>query len=188
MFETNDIDPINKFKQLRGPGAQVSVQRADLVAALEGKSPDEDLTPIVTDFLTKNTSLTESTAKPLAAAAAAEGKAAGGDVASKTADSVLGKLSELDGTAGDSLELSDPVMLWPWARMIGALLFIGAGIVSAVFIFYRNRADTGYNVPLTVVAVAALLAALILIMGYKNVTISKGSSSGSGSSGSKDQG
>ncbi|MGH3155191.1 MAG: hypothetical protein ACRDNF_01235, partial [Streptosporangiaceae bacterium] len=128
---------------------------------------------------TKNTSLTEALAKPIADEAVSAGTTAGGTDDSKTADSVLDKLGSV---SGDSLTLSDPVMLWPWARLAGAVLFIATGVVSALFIYGRNETSSAYNVPLAVIAVAALLAALILIMGYKNVTISKGSSSGSGSS------
>jgi hypothetical protein len=173
MFSSSSIDPVARFKSMATP----TVSRDGIVAALNSKPADQK--GAVVDFLTKNSTLTEDEASPIAEAAV---KAGGGD-ASKTADNVM---TSLGGFSGDSLSLSDPVMLWPWARATAAVVLLAISVLAAVFIFGRHLTSNDYNVPLAVIAVAALLAALILVMGYKNVTISKGSGSGSaGATGAK---
>jgi len=81
--------------------------------------------------------------------------------------------------SGD-VELSDPVMLWPWARCtFAALLVIALG--GSGWLAYQLANDSSGNsvsawayAALTVTAVVSFVGALVLIMGYKNVTI-KGS-------------
>jgi hypothetical protein len=132
----------------------------------------------ITSALAKNSSLTETQARPVAKAAV---KAAGAKATNdQMADSVM---SSLGGFSGDSLQLSSPVMLWPWARAVASLLLLLTSGLCAGFIFGGSSTTGNYNVTLAVIGVAALLAAVILVMGYKNVTISKGTGSASAGGG-----
>jgi hypothetical protein len=174
------IDPVSRFMSMvQGTISAVptAVSKTDLLGALEGKNDPDQRTDALAEVVAKKTSLTEDAAKPIAKAAVNAGQAAAdGDKDNKTADTLL---SNLGGIGGDSLQLSDPVMLWPWARAAGAALLLIICALAAVFIFNRNSTSSDYDVSLAVVSVAALIAALILVMGYKNVTISKGSQASS---------
>lgn len=179
MFDSSSIDPVVQFRTLAAP----KVSRSDILTALNspGSSSPEDR---ITNALATNSSLTADQARPIAKAAvqAASNESSQDTANSKMADNVM---ASLGGFSGDSLQLSSPVMLWPWARAVASLLLLLISGLCAGFIFGGGSTTNGnYNVTLAVVAVAALLAAVILVMGYKNVTISKGTGSGSGSPGS----
>ena len=79
--------------------------------------------------------------------------------------------------SGD-VELHDPVMLWPWARLVFSFILVAALIGTIIFIFlladHKTSATTATYVCLAVAGGLALVGVLILVMGYKNVTI-KGS-------------
>ena len=87
--------------------------------------------------------------------------------------------------AGASLDvtMSDPVMLVPGVRALFALLSVVVLIVSTVLVYNLANRSGGSSTPtsafagLTVVAALSLVGALVLVMGYKNVTIKGGSGS-----------
>ncbi|HUC56052.1 MAG TPA: hypothetical protein VMA95_01520 [Streptosporangiaceae bacterium] len=76
------------------------------------------------------------------------------------------------------IELHDPVMLWPWARLVFSFILVAALIATIIFIFVlghqKAAAPTATYVCLAVGGGLALAGLLIMVMGYKNVTI-KGS-------------
>lgn len=75
------------------------------------------------------------------------------------------------------VELSDPVMLWPGARLIVSILLWLTVVLSVIFLFViaegPGTATAGY-IALAVVGAVSLLGAIVLVMGYKNVTIKGG--------------
>ncbi len=75
------------------------------------------------------------------------------------------------------IELSDPVMLKPWARVAFAVLLFVAlvGCIACITVLGdRPRTAGSALVGLAVVGVLALIGILVLVMGYKNVTIKGG--------------
>lgn len=103
-----------------------------------------------------------------------------GDSAAKAA--AVSQAASSAVTFSGEVDLSDPVMLWPGARLAFGIVFGLALAASTVFIFIlaRQKTDpsTAAYVSLAVSSALALIGVLILVMGYKNVTI-KGSSPGS---------
>jgi hypothetical protein len=85
------------------------------------------------------------------------------------------------GFNGD-LELSDPVMLWPVARMWFAATLVVIVFLSVVFMFIltlaSSKQETASYAALSVSAGLSLVGVLVLVMGYKNVTIKGGSATG----------
>jgi hypothetical protein len=183
---SDTIDPAERFKSIAALAASPPITKGEVISALQGVTDETARTQAVADLVAKKTPLTSTTATPLAQNAVQAGKKdGGGDDDGKTADTLLGSLSTL---GGDSLQLSDPVMLWPAARLVFAigLSLISAG--AAGVIANRNQTSDAFNIPLAVVSVGALVIALILVMGYKNVTITKGNASSGKTDGAADSG
>ncbi len=83
----------------------------------------------------------------------------------------------LAATPTGEVQLSDPVMLNPWARLVFAALLNGAvgGCIWQIAVLGEaERQQESAIVCLAVVAVLSLLGVLVLAMGYKNVTIKGG--------------
>lgn len=135
--------------------------------------------------VSQHTSLTAYSASALLESAIP--KDASKDVAASTASTaVAGSIPSAD------VELSDPVMLWPPARVaFSAVLVVLLGV--SVWLIYKlanssvtvsgaspssqNIVPTTGFVALIVIGVLSLIGVLVLVMGYKNVTIKSGASS-----------
>jgi hypothetical protein len=76
------------------------------------------------------------------------------------------------------VELSDPVMLWPGARFAFAGTLVLTLVLAVVFIFVLTQGSTNVATAayasLASVAGLSLVGMLVLVMGYKNVTIKGG--------------
>jgi hypothetical protein len=79
------------------------------------------------------------------------------------------------------VELSDPVMLWPGARFVFAGALVLTLVLALVFIFVLTQGSTNVATAayasLAAVAGLSLVGMLVLVMGYKNVTIKGGTPS-----------
>lgn len=83
-------------------------------------------------------------------------------------------------TASADIELSDPVMLYPWVRLASALALccaIGGCIFCIDQLGGRSGVPGSALIGLAVIAVLAIIGVLVLVMGYKNVKITGGSGS-----------
>jgi len=76
-------------------------------------------------------------------------------------------------SASGDVSLSDPVMLGPVPRFISSAALVALAFLSVVLASTRGSgtATTEY-VALVIAAVLSIIGALVLIMGYRSVTIS----------------
>jgi hypothetical protein len=184
-------DPADRFKELTsqlapavGTTSPDELQQAvkdalDTTAATPDQQPAE-----VAKAVAARTRLTTAEAAPIVAQALTAAPAADTDTKAKA---VTNAVSALSGGV-PSLSLSDPVMLGSPARTafagVSAVALI-FGILGIIFLAaFTNSGAAPYNV-LAVLAGLSLLAVVVFVMGYKNVSISSGSAaSKSGKSGS----
>lgn len=92
------------------------------------------------------------------------------------ADAVSKAVTSATG-ASANIELSDPVMLSPVARVVFAGLLCAALLACVGCIAGLGESSSTQSsalISLAVVAVLCLVGILVLVMGYKNVTIKGG--------------
>lgn len=184
-------DPADRFSELTsqlapaaGTASQADLQQA-VKNALDTNAATPDQQPAaVAQAVAANTRLTTAEATPLVAQALTAAPAPDSDTKAKA---VTTAVSALSGGV-PSLSLSDPVMLGSGARtafaVVSALALI-FGILGIIFLAaFTNSGTAPYNV-LAVLSGLSLLAVVVFVMGYKNVSISSG---GSGSGGSAKSG
>lgn len=172
-------DPSDRFKEIAGIGA-TSGTRNDAVSPaaiedviqhqLQAKGTAGDISTAISRHVALNTSLTEPVAQQVVASALASGSNGTG-VTSASAKAVSAAVSQF-GVSG-KVSLSDPAMLGPIPRLGAAALLGVIGILSVVY--EAGLAPTtgwGAYVALTIGSVLSILGVLILVMGYKTVTIS----------------
>jgi hypothetical protein len=181
-------DPADRFRELTsqlapavGTAAQDGLQQA-VKDALDTNAASPDQQPAaVAQAVAANTRLTTAEATPVVAQALTAAPAADTDTKAKAVSSAV---SALSGGA-PSLSLSDPVMLGSGARtafaVVSALALI-FGILGIIFLAaFTNSGTAPYNV-LAVLSGLSLLAVVVFVMGYKNVSISSGGSGKAGAS------
>ncbi len=123
------------------------------------------------EHIALNSSLSTDKAKALVNAASPTG--------TPDASKVSNAASAATAISAD-VELSDPVMLWPAARCVFASLLIIILGGAAGLAYALANGSSGNNISawayatLAVTAAVSFIGAIVLIMGYKNVTI-KGS-------------
>jgi len=164
----------------------------------------QNVSTALADHIAKHSRLTQPEALALTESTGATADAADASKVSTAASAAAGAAS---GALEADVELSDPVMLWPGARAAFAGV-LAAIIVLCVILTYVLATSTttttvsGNNTTSTPVATSSwefvafavaaafsLIGVLVLVMGYKNVSIKGGSgSSGSGSSDSGSSG
>ena len=173
----SSIDPIDRFEELLRvvTPAAPAIKPDKLQAVIEQHQGEGDaaVSTALSHHIALNTSLTEQQATDLVTETIPET----GDAASK-AQAVS---SATTPVVTGEVQLSDPVMLWPWLRgvfafVLAAELFLTVGLVYSL----DSAAPNAAYIALAVLAGLSLIGLLVLVMGYKAVTI-KG---GTGSSGS----
>lgn len=133
----------------------------------------------VAEHVAANSGLSVTQAKPMVKAAV-EGKTDDKEKAQAASAAVGGAVG-----AGAEVELSDPVMLTPPARVVFAGLFVVAlmaciGIIAGIG--KEANPQESALITLAVLGGLSLVAILVLVMGYKNVTIKGTGPSAGGSS------
>lgn len=164
-------DVTDRYKQIVGlttPGNPALTPDAlePIIAAAGGQHENE--VSALSSRVAEQSKLTVAQAKPVVEAAL-EGKA---DPKAK-ADAVSGAVAGTTGASAD-VELSDPVMLAPWVRVtFAALLLVSLLLCVACITALGDASGTSGSalVSLAVIGVLALIGLLVLVMGYKNVTI-----------------
>lgn len=196
MAMADYTDPISRFSEAVSianqarDGSSARITPKDLAELIPadgvGSGANRSATiQTLSAHVSQHTSLTAYSASALLESAIP--KDASKDVAASTASTaVAGSIPSAD------VELSDPVMLWPPARVaFSAVLVVLLGV--SVWLIYKlanssvtvsgaspssqNIVPTTGFVALIVIGVLSLIGVLVLVMGYKNVTIKSGASS-----------
>jgi hypothetical protein len=176
-------DPIERFQTLAALAAPTEPDlEPDALKPVidEAKAAGKSEAAAVATQVAKHSRLTVAQAEPVVKAALE---------ATPTEDSTAkaAAVSEaVKGAAGISgnIELSDPVMLNPeWRAIFSGVLFLALatciGCITALS--KESKVQESAIVGLTIVGILSLVAMLVLVMGYKNVTIKGGSSAGGSS-------
>lgn len=176
-------DPVDRYSKLVAAGGHIPELSPQSFEKAITATPGEDEVAVLSTHLAEHSNLTLAQAKPVVKStldkATAEGKT---DPKAKAA-AVSEAASKAAGISAN-VELSDPVMLEPQYRMGFAVLMVaafGACIGCITALGDESSAQEGALIGLTVLGVLALLAVLVLVMGYKNVKISGGQPGGGGS-------
>ena len=172
-------DPVDRFEQVL---QATSAARAALApASLEPLMPAGAAEPSpaqLSDIATRvaeNTGMTKAQAVPLVSNAV-QGQSTPQAKAQAVSDAAMG------AALAGSVELSDPVMLSGWPRMIFAAAFMAAvgGCIGCLNSLGEGpRSQEAAEAALAAIGVLALIGVLVLVMGYKTVNIKSGSSGGS---------
>ena len=173
------LDPIERYQQLRAGLATTPTKMPD-AATLQGvidraRGAGGNVGDTLAEHLAQNTILTKS------AAAEVVDNAPKADDGTPDAAAVSQGAAAAAAALSGKLDLSDPVMLWPAARAVFAALLVV--ILAGTLWFTFHLADKSATaqpssswawVPLLVGIIASVIGILVLVMGYKSVTI-KGS-------------
>jgi hypothetical protein len=173
----SSLDPIERYQQLRA-GVTAAPDPKSLQTVIDSaKSGGGNVVDMLAEHVALHTNLTKPDATKVVEGAA---KAADGTPDAGSVSNAAAAAAAAAGLSGE-LDLSDPVMLWPAARVVFAslLLVILGGTLWLTF----HLADKPLSsqptsswawVPLLVGIIASVIGVLVLVMGYKSVTI-KGS-------------
>ena len=132
--------------------------------AMEGASSAEAKTDAAARQIASNSTLTEAQAR---AAIASKVNAVSDDAKPKAASDAAAAAGA--GAAAD-IELSDPVMLRSEGRVAFAAVQALIVALSAILLAFRDMSNDA-AIGLAVVAVLNSIGILVLVMGYKTVTI-----------------
>jgi hypothetical protein len=146
-----------------------------VITATGQPATSEAAATAVAEHVAKNSNLTAAQAKPRIAAAL-QTPGTDQDKTAAASDAVTGA----GGISGD-IELSDPVMLKPPARIVfAALLFVALLLTIVVILILGDDqpAPSAALISLGIIAVLTTVGILVLVMGYKNVTIKGGPPAG----------
>ncbi len=175
-------DPTTRFARVAALTAPVSPELApsvlEEIIEKAGSDADNQATAVA-EHVAAHTELSATQAKPIVKAAV-EGKTDDKEKAEAASAAVGGAVG-----IGADIELSDPVMLTPAARVVFAGLFVVALLACIGFIAgIGKEADPQEStlITLAVLGGLSLVAILVLVMGYKNVTIKGTGPSAGGSS------
>jgi hypothetical protein len=178
-FDPDYTNPIKRFQSVlalangAGGSRSAALEPAQLATVIQGAANDQAVPIDLARHVVLNSTLTQSAARTLVNAALPPN----GTLQEK-ANAVSAAVSST-GFNGD-LEFSDPVMLWPMARVGFAIALATVLALSIVFIFVitaiSSKQPTAAYVSLAVSAGMCVIGLLVLVMGYKNVTIKGGNS------------
>jgi hypothetical protein len=159
-------DPVQRFTPIAQAfsGSQAALSEEAMRTAMEGKATDDERTTAAASQIAAHSSLTEQQAK---AAIASKVQAAPAPDQPKAASDAAA--AAVAGATAD-VELSDPVMLKSGGRVAFAAIQALIVALSAVLLAFRDMANDA-SIGLAVVAVLNSIGILVLVMGYKNVTI-----------------
>ncbi len=173
-------DPVVRFEKLLTNAAPIdpALTPAELRSVIDnaGARPVEDA---LTNHVAAHSNLTAAQAQKVITKALAGAPAGSQAKATAVSSAVAGAT----GASAD-IELSDPVMLQPWARALSALLLFVVLALCVVFIHTLGKTSSTPGsalVSLAVVGVLSLVGILVLVMGYKNVSIKGGPPTGGSS-------
>lgn len=177
-------DPVERYARLvalsaPAASAQGELDPASLEPIIQAAGDQHGAQALaVSNHVADHTALTASQALPLVSGAmqSQTGPKAKAEAVSRA----------VGGSAGvtGNIELSDPVMLAPWARAVFAcLLFLAlVGCIVCITVLGKRSGTPGSAlVGLSITGVLASIGILVLVMGYKNVTIKGGPSTGGSS-------
>ena len=177
----SSIDPIERYRDLveSTPKLTPAEVRAPALAPLitQAEQAHQPVVDALASHVASFTTLTTEQAKNVVSnALPAQG------TSDDKAQSVSTAVAAAAGMTAD-IEFSDPVMLWPEARLIFGALLTGVLVLSIVFSYLLANRSTGNAVSsatyvcLAIAGGLCLIGILVLVMGYKNVTIKGGSPS-----------
>jgi hypothetical protein len=173
-------NPVERFQQLAGvttTSASTNLAPSDLQPIIEGSAGDEQVAKLASQ-VAAHSRLTTAQAKPLVEAAVKD-KTDPKAKAEAVSDAVTGATA-----AAADIELSEPVMLEPgWRAGAAGILMLAllACIVCVTALGNDTNTQEAALIGLTVIGVLTLIGMLVLVMGYKNVTI-KGTGPSAGGS------
>ncbi len=172
-------DPVERYANLLALSAPPRAPlNPDALEALIGTGPDDVST--LSKHVAEHTNLSLAQATPVVKAALDKAKEEGKTEPKDKAEAVSKATTGLSGGSAN-IELTDPVMLAPGVR---ASFAIGLLAIFAVCVFLvGDEAPDSESavIGLSVLGVLALIAVLVLVMGYKNVKISGAGPSAGGS-------
>jgi hypothetical protein len=174
-------DPVERYQRLVAlttpTPPELTADGLEPVIQAAGGQPAAEVAAL-SRHVAEHSGLTAAQARPLVSAAI------GGQAAPRAkAEAVSGALASAAGLSAN-IQLSDPVMLAPWARFVfaGVLFTVAGGCVGCITALSEQSATQGSAlIGLAVIGVLALIGILVLVMGYKNVTIKGGPSTGGSS-------
>ena len=179
-------DPTARYKELvdavgatMPPVSSLNALTGAIQSALDAAGTGEPDLDAVASVIAQHTPFTAEQAKPIVAAAMTRGTNPAASIAAATTSAAF---------VIPTISLSDPVMLGPKARLVFSWMLsavLSGTIVSIVLLAAFNTSAAAPYTVLGVLSGLSLLAMVVLVMGYKSVTISGGSSSGSNSSSGK---
>jgi len=174
----DDLDPIKRFNRIWAAQSQRVVQAPIAPSDIErvitsAQSSNEDPSSATVNYLAFNTALTKADAQQVVSDAGGSGVGGG----TPDPKQVAAGAAALTGFGGE-VALSDPVMLWPAARVVFGAIFAITLFLSLLFANdLANKApakqpESGWAYgALGIGAAVSVLGILILVMGYKSVTI-----------------
>ena len=177
-------DPVERYERLLALSSPApATLKTEALEGVIGKGED-DVTAL-SRHVAEHSNLSLAQATPVVKAALEKTKQEGKTETKDKAEAVSKATAGLSGGSAN-VELSDPVMLEPVYRVLFAAVMSGvfAACVACVAII-GSEAGTEESalIGLSVLGVLALIAVLVLVMGYKNVKISgAGPSAGGGGS------
>lgn len=164
-------DPVKRYRQLleltrSQPRPELSQQALEEVISNSG---ERDAVPALSEHVAKYSRLSEPEARTLVGAAMGETQGSQAKAAALSA--------AIATLPSGELQLSDPVTLKPWARVIFSLILscaAGGCIWQIATLGEAKGSQESAIIALAIVGVFALIGVLVLAMGYKNVTIKGG--------------
>jgi hypothetical protein len=177
-------DPVERYGRLialtaPAPSAQSALNPDSLEPIIQAAGDQHVAQALaVSDHVALHSALTARQALPLVSGAM-QGQA-GPEAKAQAVSQALGGSVGATGT----IELSDPVMLAPWARAgfaCSLVVTLGACIVCITVLGKQSGTPGSAFVGLSITGVLALIGILVLVMGYKSVTIKGGPSTGGSS-------
>ncbi len=178
-FDPDYTDPIKRFQSVialtngSGGARPAALEPAQLATVIQGAANDQAVPVDLARHVALNSTLTQTAAQTLVNAAL---PASG--TSQEKANAVSAAISST-GFRGD-VQFSDPVMLWPMARVCFTIALASVLALGVVFIFVitaiSSKQPTAAYVSLAVCAGMCVIGVLVLVMGYKNVTIKGGNS------------
>jgi hypothetical protein len=177
-------DPVARFQDLfalaRGapsPPDAAQLQPQRLVEIIGGAANRQSVPTDLARHIALHTNLTQNVAENLVNATLPQGGSAQ-DQANAVSAAATGLAFNAD------VEFSDPVMLWPMARVWFSAALASTLALTVILTFVlaltTTNVGTAAYAALAVPSALSLIGILVLVMGYKNVTIKGGTPSSSG--------
>jgi hypothetical protein len=179
-------DPVERYARLIKLSAlPAEALKPETLAQVLTAAGGGDEISMLSRHVAEHSNLTVEQAQPVVKAAVEKSTAEGKTDPEAKAEAVSKATAGLAGGSAN-VELSDPVMLEPIYRVAFAALMsvVFAGcVVSVTVIGNESSTQESALIGLGILGALALVAVLVLVMGYKNVKISgAGPSAGSGGS------